>query len=442
MNTPLPATRRRFAPALAVLAAALLLPALPARGYVEIPYALGRILQESTNVVVLRVEQVDKTKNTIIYRKVRDLKGTHPGDTVKHNIGTNGFNPREWQGVMAWAEVGKTALFFHNGAAGEVCIDGYWYQVYPGEWWNMSHAEPYLLRTYAGKPEKLATAVEAVLKGQEVTLPCMVDGDKNALHLRTARLQRMKASMKIQDYDPKRDFAGWGVEEFRTLAGMPGFTHYAALARTDPGATGVGGRRLRRRRQARLLPLRRVQGRGPPERRQLAQRNPPAGRGRRPGRLLGRLQRRRQARPAPRHPHRPAPADEPGRRQLPRRLGRPAQAGLLQPDRPPPGSTTTATASRTSCWPTASAACGCSATSARKVPPAARTVDGQVVAVRPLRQHRRQGLRRRLSAGKGVSTPRASTPARTARRRRGRRPRSPTGSSAPSSSTARKTTPS
>src|SRR3954447_4530162 len=143
-----------------LLACALFASTRPAAAYVEIPYPLGRILAESTNVVVIRVESVDKTKNTIVYRKVRDIKGTHPTEVVKHNIGQAGFNPREWQGVMAWAEPGKTALFFHNGGAGEVCIDDYWYQCYPGDWWNMSHAEPYLLRTFTGKPEKLAAAVE------------------------------------------------------------------------------------------------------------------------------------------------------------------------------------------------------------------------------------------------------------------------------------------
>jgi hypothetical protein len=105
-----------------------------ASAYVEAPYTLGRVCTESTNILVMRVEQVDKEKNTIVYRKVRDLKGTHPGETIKHNIAHNGFQPREWQNVMAWAEVGQIAVFFHNGAAGECCINGYWYQVYPGDW--------------------------------------------------------------------------------------------------------------------------------------------------------------------------------------------------------------------------------------------------------------------------------------------------------------------
>jgi hypothetical protein len=70
---------------------------------------------------------------------------------------------------MAWAEVGQTALFFHNGGAGECCIQNYWYQVYAGEWWAMSHAEPYLLRSFAGRPERLADRLAG--HGTDVSTP-------------------------------------------------------------------------------------------------------------------------------------------------------------------------------------------------------------------------------------------------------------------------------
>lgn len=211
----------------------------PALAYVEVPFTLGRIVNESTVICLLRVESVDREKNLIVFKKIRDIKGTHPGDTVKHNIAKAGFHPREWQNVMTWAEVGQSALFFHNGSAGECCIENYWYQIYPGDWWNMSHAEPYLLRTFAGKPEKLATYVEQMLKGQEVAVPCMVDGDKNAIQTRIAKVMRMKASLKLMDYDAKRDFAGWGAQDLVAVLGMPGFTHYGALSRIDPGHSGI-----------------------------------------------------------------------------------------------------------------------------------------------------------------------------------------------------------
>jgi len=220
-------------------ASALLLWGPEAPGYVEAPFTLGRIINESRYVLLMRVEKVDRGKNLIIYRKVRDIKGTHPGETLKHNIGTRGFHPREWQNIMKWAQVGKLAVMFHNGGQAETCINNYWYQAGGREWWSMTHAEPYLLRSFAGRPAKLAALVERMLAGEEVTVPCMVDGDKNALQLRTARVQRLKASLKITDYDPRRDFVGWGVEEFVPVGDMPGFTHYAPVANVGPGAAGV-----------------------------------------------------------------------------------------------------------------------------------------------------------------------------------------------------------
>jgi hypothetical protein len=211
-----------------------------AHAYVEAPHSLGTVVQLSTNVVLVRVEKVDKNANVIVYRKIRDLKGKHPTDIIKHNIGRGGFNPREWQYPMEWAEVGKTAVFFHNGSASETCIGTYWYQAYAnGEWWGLSHGEPFLLRSFAGRVDKLAAAVTAIAEGKEVIVPCMVDGNKDDLHLRRARIQRMRASLKLADYNPQRDFVGWGGEDFRRLAGMPGFTHYSALARVDPEAQAI-----------------------------------------------------------------------------------------------------------------------------------------------------------------------------------------------------------
>ncbi|MFO1045388.1 MAG: VCBS repeat-containing protein [Planctomycetaceae bacterium] len=231
-------SRRSF-----LLGLVLAITAITARqclAYVEIAYTLGRVVLESTAITVLRVEKVDKERNLILFRKVQDLKGVMAGETTKHNIGRGGFHEREWKTIMEWAEPGKTAVFFNNGGASETCIGNYWYQAYNGgEWWNMSHGEPYMLRSYAGAPEKLAAIVQSMIAGQEVVVPCMVDGDKNALQMRTAKIQRLKASLRIQDYNAQRDFVGWGGDDFRAIEGMPGFTHIAGVSSVGPDARGV-----------------------------------------------------------------------------------------------------------------------------------------------------------------------------------------------------------
>jgi hypothetical protein len=235
---------RRFLACLAVVLGGVLLsvPAERAHAYVEAPHSLGQVVRLSTNILLVRVEAVDRAKKVVVYRKVRDLKGTHKGEVIRHNIGEPRapFPAREWANVMNWAEVGKTAVFCHNGGQGEMCTGKYWYQIYAGggEWWAMSHGEPYLLRTFCGHVDKLAAAVVEVAAGKEVVVPCMVDGPKDDLHFARGKIQRLKASLKL-DYNPKRDFVGWGGEDFRRLAGMPGFTHYAALTSVGPDAQSI-----------------------------------------------------------------------------------------------------------------------------------------------------------------------------------------------------------
>jgi hypothetical protein len=212
----------------------------PAQGYVEVAMTLGDVVKQSTNVCLMQITKVDREKNLIIYQKLQDVKGKHPQEQIKHNIGRGGLRPGEWEEIMRWAEVGKQAVFFHNGGASETYFGVSWYQAYPqGDWWGMSHGEPFLLRSYAGKVDKLPGFVAEMLDNKEVIVPCMVDGDKEALHKKTARIQRMRASLKLIDYNPKRDFVGWGGEDIRRLQGMAGFDRYAALARLEAEAQSV-----------------------------------------------------------------------------------------------------------------------------------------------------------------------------------------------------------
>jgi hypothetical protein len=232
---------RKFIPFAGVAAAvvAIVLTPPPAQAYVEAGHSMGMIVNLSSNAILCQVDKVDKEKNLIIYKKVRDLKGTHPTDLIKHNIGRGGYEPREWQFIMDWAEVGKTAVFFHNGGQGEMCIGTYWYQVgLAGDWWTLTHGEPFLMRSFYGNIDKLAAAVPEIAAGKEVILPCLADGNKDDLKAKKGKVQRVKASLKL-DYNPQRDFVGWGGEDFRRLAGMAGFTHYSGLTRVDSEAQSV-----------------------------------------------------------------------------------------------------------------------------------------------------------------------------------------------------------
>ncbi len=182
--------------------------------YIEAPHTIGRICKESTTITLVEVSRVNTDKNLVIYRKIKDLKGKHPQNEIKHNIGQRGNHPREWQTVMAWAKPGRRALFFHNGNASLTAIDQAWYQCFlEGEWWAMSHAEPFLLRTYYGSAERLISVVPDVLAGKQVVVPAMVDGPKEQFQLRTGKVHRIRAGLKLLDYDAKRDFVALGAGE-------------------------------------------------------------------------------------------------------------------------------------------------------------------------------------------------------------------------------------
>jgi hypothetical protein len=233
-------TGRKTLTTIALASLLLLWSGPPAGAYIEASYTLGRIVAECSNILVMQVDKVDKQNNRILYKKIRDLKGVHPGDVIRHNIAQAGFHPREWQTVMALSEPGKLAVFFYNGGASETAQDTYWYQCYgAGPDWGMSHGEPFLLRSYAGKVEKLVMAVEEIMANREVIVPAMQDGDKNLLHVRQAKVQRMRASLKLLEYNAARDFIGWGGEDFKRINTMAGFSHLAALTRVDPDARGL-----------------------------------------------------------------------------------------------------------------------------------------------------------------------------------------------------------
>ena len=53
----------------------------PAAAYiVSPPTTLGSMVKISTQVIVVKVEKVDRDKNVIVWRKVREIKGKWPSD--------------------------------------------------------------------------------------------------------------------------------------------------------------------------------------------------------------------------------------------------------------------------------------------------------------------------------------------------------------------------
>jgi hypothetical protein len=205
-------------------------PGLPAvGGYIGVPpESLGKICSWSTHIVSIRVEKVDREKGVIVFKKVTAHKGQWP-DTICHSVAEHRV---EHDAILKWAEPGKSTVMFALDKPyffAYTYIDSLWYPSYvldrEGEWkwWGVTQTtverppspggQPLLLRAYCGKPERLVEVVSAILAGKEVVVPCLEDGSAENLRLKKTRVQRLKASLKLLDYNPKRDFVGWGEEE-------------------------------------------------------------------------------------------------------------------------------------------------------------------------------------------------------------------------------------
>jgi hypothetical protein len=235
---------------LGLLAMAVLLAPRPAEAYVDGgPATLGGMCSMSTHITVVKVEKFSEEKRVIVYRKVADLKGQYPRDLIKHALGpTHGARPD----ILQRAQIGKTAVIFsYNygpaydsyGGAPEAkgglvrsytYIDRQMYICYVGNLDGGRCDDPRTIpQKFCGSPERLRVAVAEILAGKEAVIPCVVpEGNRPTI-------QRLRTSGRLLDYNPKRDFVGYGGDDFARLDGMPGFAYQAALPNLGTGVQGV-----------------------------------------------------------------------------------------------------------------------------------------------------------------------------------------------------------
>ena len=147
--------------------------------YIDATPTLGQLMKDSTDIVVLEVEKVNADKRIIIYKKAGSLKGTLPGDEMRHQI-TIGWHPRESKIILDWAQPGKRAICFHDGKIAMTCIGQYWYQTSALEspWWTMTSGRAELSLAFFGPVDKLRRAVSLMLEGGAERL--LVVGDDGA----------------------------------------------------------------------------------------------------------------------------------------------------------------------------------------------------------------------------------------------------------------------
>jgi hypothetical protein len=233
-----------------------------AQAYITNPVQTLGQLCGSTYITVVRVDKVSKEKGVIIYRKVHDLKGKYPTDTIRHAFdlkntpqhkgpGDVPIRPdeKEWTYAIQWAEPGKTAVMFTlkydpYGDFGHTYIDKCWYATMcpkrDWDFWYSIYSDPALLRRWhCGTPAQLVSAVEEMLAGKDSVVPVVAEGSKEDLRAGLAKIQGLRVSLGLNSFDPKRDALPWRGSYLKRLSGLPGFTHLSAIEPLDGDVLGV-----------------------------------------------------------------------------------------------------------------------------------------------------------------------------------------------------------
>jgi len=187
-------------------------PVLPYIDHIAI-YTLGFVVNQSTQVAVLRVDRVSRDKKVIVFRKIEDLKGRFPQEECKVQV-TDGFRSHESHLFLGWADPGRTAIAFSDGTTTQLCLGTLWYEVVSRPeaptWWIMTHLQSNLSYAYHGSAPKLVRAVSEMLAGKEAVISVVgYAGDsanqrrqlfKNIFRGKDELVVRQKASLKMPSY--------------------------------------------------------------------------------------------------------------------------------------------------------------------------------------------------------------------------------------------------
>ena len=147
----------------------------PARGYLGVLQSLGQVTSDAQVIVVLEVEKVSRENKVIVYKKVADLKGNHPGTQVSHHI-ASGDDARDAEAILNWAAPGKTAIFFQSRGSGLTCIGRHWHACAAAKeapWWTMTRGAYEMSYAYFGSTSRLRSHVAALLEGKTVAVTAL-----------------------------------------------------------------------------------------------------------------------------------------------------------------------------------------------------------------------------------------------------------------------------
>ena len=186
-----------------------------ADAYIDVhrPDTLGATCERAQSITVVKVTKVKlgADRGAVTYRTVEDLKGKLPRASFRQVVG-KAHEADELKALRAGAKEDLEVVGFRYENRLAIYHGGLWSVTDSAppkdeaeEWAFDTRTEPWFLRSYAGAPEKLRASVEDLLAGKEVIVSAMLGGRDKELRKRDGEVVRVRASLKLDKFDPERD---------------------------------------------------------------------------------------------------------------------------------------------------------------------------------------------------------------------------------------------
>jgi hypothetical protein len=156
-----------------------------ANAFVERKYELQEVINECTNIVFGTLTSVDEKRQRAIVKVEENIKGTSNFDQIKINVSVgqqigDSTSPEKFMKVL---KVGNPVIIFYRNQGGTLEALGHtggtWFQTRStvagnegtNVWWNFTHIEIYMHRTFKGSTEDFQQALLRRLKPFEYAKP-------------------------------------------------------------------------------------------------------------------------------------------------------------------------------------------------------------------------------------------------------------------------------
>ena len=164
-----------------------------AHAFITRDYTLQEVLDACSNVAFGTTESVDQKRQRVIVKLDENLKGKSEFSRIKINAAvgqrTRGTSPEM---LMKKFKVGLPVIIFYQREGGRLnglgYVSGTWFQIFGNNrrdrsrlWWEFTHIEVHMHRTFTGTTEAFQEVIRATLSGEK--WPTAREGDVKVLVL-------------------------------------------------------------------------------------------------------------------------------------------------------------------------------------------------------------------------------------------------------------------